>query len=641
MHPISSSSTPGPDSVFVRHDASPGDVVIRIDDRLDLKTISGRDDHMPFLQSADGMKITAYVAGSEVPLSVAQSAGALTINYVPRYFWRGQPGSASTHYANIYAPEDNAGSSAIYSGVPPFYPTGPSQGQDSVSGEKKGDEQARYNQDNEWQRPASTLSLPIGDLAMCYFASNFVLIPRRPFGGSFFEFIVPVLQGQPPDSSVQYALRACAFSALGNRWVSDTVDFHAIGISQYTAALAKTTQNLKNPRLRTTDATLATVLLMGLFESITAKKEMFAWRSHIEGAVQIVQSRGPGRIRTRVEKLLFNSVRMQLIYHTMTADSPPTWNINWWSGENILDSATLRSQRFLMETAQIRRELDRYVKASAGQQAISHKELSMYMLRVRAIDSEMAAFLASLPHECKPYTRALAGDVPDGDYENAEAYPGRVDMYPDISMATVWVGIRSCRLVMSCSIVRCLALTCPPGTDYRTLPECIEETRRCKGLVDDVVAAVPYFLGSVPSMPPISNSRQGTVPQLGPTSASAATSGFACGDDHGHGMPKVLAAYLLIWPLAGAYTHDCATPTQRLYMAGRFKYMGNVLGLRYALLCVETPFRFPSMFMYRDRLIVTGSPANSPPSDGASTASSLPYIGLGRSPANFRASPER
>lgn len=128
------------------------------------------------------------------------------------------------------------------------------------------EEQTRYSPENEWQRPASTLSLPIGELALCYFASNFMLIPRRPFGGRFFEFIVPVLQGQAPDSAVQYALRACAFSALGNRWVSETVDFHAIGLSQYTAALAKTTQSLKDPRLKTADATLATVLLLGLFE---------------------------------------------------------------------------------------------------------------------------------------------------------------------------------------------------------------------------------------------------------------------------------------------------------------------------------------------------------------------------------------
>lgn len=316
----------------------------------------------------------------------------------------------------------------------------------------------------------------------------------------------------------------------------------------------------------------------------------------------------------------------------MTADTPPTWNINWWSGENILDSATVRSQRFLMETSQLRRELERHITSCAGQQHISPDELIMYMLRVRAIDNEMAAFLASLPNEYRPYTLAMAGEVPGGDYENAEAFPGRVDMYSDITMASVWVGIRSCRLVMSYFAVRCMALTYPPGTDYRTLPNFIEEVRRCSSLIDDVVAAVPYFLGSTP---PVSSIVQDTMPygQNRAATSASATSGFACGDDHGHGMPKALAGYLLIWPLAGAYTHDCASPAQRAYMAGRLKYMGNILGLRYALVCQQTPFRFPSMMMYRDRLIVSGTPANSPPS-ASSSVGSPPSVGLGRSPAN-------
>ncbi|KAL1894253.1 hypothetical protein Sste5346_006039 [Sporothrix stenoceras] len=642
---VSSSSPSAVFSLPVRSSLSPGASSASADGMLDLASISGRNDGVPFLQSAEGMETSAFVAGNEVSHDVAEAAGALASGYGSRFFWRGPRYSPATYYAHMYTPENYAtGPTMNVDSSPPRSRMAPSYGGGFVHGEIHDDEeQTRYTPENEWQRPASTLSLPIGELALCYFASNFMLIPRQPFGGTYFEFIVPVLQGQPPDSAMQYALRACAFSALGNRWVSDTVDFHAIGLSQYTAALAKTTQSLKDPRQKTADATLATVLLLGLFESITAKKEMFAWRSHIEGAVQIVHNRGPRKIRSRVEKLLFNSVRMQLIHHSMTADTPPTWSINWRSGENIQDSATVRSQRFLMETSQLRREQERHIATCAGQQSISPDEFSMYLLRVRAIDNEMANFLESIPKEYKPYTLAIAGEVPDGDYENAEAFPGRVDMYSDITMASVWVGIRSCRLVMSCLIVRCMALTCPPGTDYRTLPEFLEEMRRCNSLIADVVAAVPYFLGSTPPVPSIVSDtvmpygQYGQYGHSGPkrrvaTSASA-TSGFACGDDHGHGLPKVLAGYLLVWPLAGAYTHDCASPAQRAYIAGRFKYMGNVLGLRYALVCQQTPFRFPSMMMYRDRLIISGTPANSPPS-ASSSVGSPPSVGLGKTPVN-------
>lgn len=233
---------------------------------------------MPFLYSAPGIQTTAFVAGNEVSHDVAQAAGALAAGYGSRFFWRGQRISPATYYAYIYSPEDYAAGASI-SPSPPSSRSGPgpSHGQGFVYGEVD-DAQTYYNRENEWQRPASTLSLPIGELALCYFASNFMLIPRQPFGGSFFEFIVPVLQGQPPDSAVQYALRACAFSALGNRWVSETVDFQAIGLSQYTAALARTTQSLKDPRQKTADATLAAVLLLGLFEVIIQLTRVLFYR---------------------------------------------------------------------------------------------------------------------------------------------------------------------------------------------------------------------------------------------------------------------------------------------------------------------------------------------------------------------------
>jgi hypothetical protein len=310
---------------------SPSASSVDFDGSLDLASLSGRGDGMPFLHSTTGIETTAFVAGNEVPHDVAHAAGALAAGYGSRFFWRGQRASLASYYAYMYSPEDYATGAAVHSSSPQSRP-GPNQGRDFAYGKVDDDEQTRYTQENGWQRPASTLSLPIGELALCYFASNFMLIPRRPFGSGYLEFIVPVLQDQPPDSAVQYALRACAFSALGNRWVCETVDFHAIGVSQYTAALAKTAQSLKDPRKKTADATLATVLLLGLFEvcmqwyrdmldstcsnrrqSITAKKEMFAWRSHIEGAVQIVQNRGPRKIRSRVEKLLFNAVRLQLV----------------------------------------------------------------------------------------------------------------------------------------------------------------------------------------------------------------------------------------------------------------------------------------------------------------------------------------
>lgn len=62
-----------------------------------------------------------------------------------------------------------------------------------------------------------------------------------------------------------------------------------------------------------------------MYESITAIKEprMLAWRSHIDGAVQIVKARGRANMcSTKTGTLLFNAVRHQLISRTLSTGTP-------------------------------------------------------------------------------------------------------------------------------------------------------------------------------------------------------------------------------------------------------------------------------------------------------------------------------
>ncbi|OAA56226.1 Zn(2)-C6 fungal-type DNA-binding domain protein [Niveomyces insectorum RCEF 264] len=573
------------------------------------------------LAAAGTETTTFFVSGQEVDEEIA-SAAALGF----RPLWRGSPRRGMT------------GAYGAYAGQAPGPPPTADRGATDVAAAATASSVA----------PAAPPTTPIGDLALCYFAANFMLVPRTETAGGFFEYITPVLHDQPRTSALQYALRACAFAALGNRWASDTVDVHAIGISQYTAALAKTTNDLRDPQASKADATLATVLLLGLFENITAKKELVAWRSHIEGAVQIVQKRGTRKLRTRSEQLLFNSVRLQLIAHSMSANTPPQMSVNWWLGESVIDSASVRCQRFALEVSQLRMELNRQVYAYAASAAAVRAAAAArtatatatatatvdgaapapndtvidkakavfrtFLLRVAAIDNEMAAWMPSMPTAYKYHTVAIAGPVPDGDYERAEAFPGRIDAYPDLAVANVWIIARICRLVLSSFMVRCLALLAAdvvaPGAatrqnnDYLASPEYAAALRQCNAVIADLLAAVPYFLGSQPTFQAGVYNKTDN-PQSG--HIAPAMSGFACGDDHGQGgVPKALAGLLLIWPLAAAFTHDAATEAQRAYMSGRLRYIGNVLGLRYALVCAATPFRYPINMIQRDWAIVTG-----------------------------------
>jgi hypothetical protein len=85
-------------------------------------------------------------------------------------------------------------------------------------------------------------------------------------------------------------------------------------ISEYQRALSATHRALRDPDLATSDGVLAAVLLLSIFENISATKMgEFAWGSHVEGAIQLVKARGRKQLQTATGLRLFIAVRTQLV----------------------------------------------------------------------------------------------------------------------------------------------------------------------------------------------------------------------------------------------------------------------------------------------------------------------------------------
>lgn len=127
------------------------------------------------------------------------------------------------------------------------------------------------------------------------------------------EFVVPLLKSEQPAPHFKLAFDACAMASLGNR-VGPGCNFEGKALGSYTKALSATFIALKDPVLSKEDSTLAAVLLLGLFENITAKQlGMLAWGSHIEGAIQLVKAREKKQIRTKTGLALFVATRTQMV----------------------------------------------------------------------------------------------------------------------------------------------------------------------------------------------------------------------------------------------------------------------------------------------------------------------------------------
>lgn len=157
------------------------------------------------------------------------------------------------------------------------------------------------------------IAIPVETRADCHFVSNFILMPQRGSTRGFLDFLMPMLKTEGPSSHLQRAFSACSMALLNN--CSGARNQYAEkALNEYTYALTGTNTALRDPEAQKTDSTLAAVLLLGLFENLTAKQlGMSAWGSHIEGAIQLVKQRGRKQLRTRTGLLLFIAVRTQMV----------------------------------------------------------------------------------------------------------------------------------------------------------------------------------------------------------------------------------------------------------------------------------------------------------------------------------------
>ncbi|EWZ92749.1 hypothetical protein FOWG_05779 [Fusarium oxysporum f. sp. lycopersici MN25] len=437
----------------------------------------------------------------------------------------------------------------------------------------------------------SALQLPVDQQATCHFLSNFVLLPSHDNTRGWMEFVVPLLKSEKQASHFKLAFDACAMASLGNR-VGSGCNFENKALGCYTKALSATFSALKDPVLSKEDSTLAAVLLLGLFENITAKQlGMLAWGSHIEGAIQLVKSRDRKQMRTKTGLALFVATRTQMIIHTLTTGTPPAMGVEWWITDSYKNRYGAECQRLNIRTAELRAESNRLM-ASLARSPENIELLLDIIRRCQTLDQQHVAWANQLPEYFHYKAVAWEDNVPSGNYGMAEVFPGRIDAYQDLWVVSVWNLMRCSRIILASLIVRCAAWVCAP-VDYRTIPEYATAARTCVDTITDIISSVPYQLGWF-------SSRRELLER-------ANLSAFGCGEED---ALKGLPGYFLTWPLTCVQGQDYTTDAQRAWVKGRLEFIGNHLGVRYANVLKQLNVRVPSMLIRRDGLMASPYPAS-------------------------------
>jgi hypothetical protein len=159
------------------------------------------------------------------------------------------------------------------------------------------------------QTMAAQPQLPVEAIAPCYFHFNFIVTPHQRIIRGFNEYLALVAPNRSQYPHFEFVFNACAMASLSQQ-AGDGRRLKASALENYTKALSATSSALWDPEKILQDQTLASVLLLALFENITAaSSSLQAWCSHIEAAVRIVKARGNAQISSKAASDMLVAVR--------------------------------------------------------------------------------------------------------------------------------------------------------------------------------------------------------------------------------------------------------------------------------------------------------------------------------------------
>jgi hypothetical protein len=267
-----------------------------------------------------------------------------------------------------------------------------------------------------------------------------------------------------------------------------------------------------------------------------------------------------------------------------------------WLGMVTEDPVSQSLINLYFETAKLLEENNRTTTLSNRTPKDIQQVLDL-MRKAEALELEFLDWIQALPTSWK-ITSTSYHDMEVENLGTAPVYPGRVDSFQELWMAYKYNNVRSCRLLVSTTIMRCVAWLGGP-TAYPSTTEYETASKQCRSLIEDIIASIPYFFGWDPSI------------------SDAANNGAYKSSNMS--LLKGRAGFFLLWPLFAAATSDFASVTERYFLNGKLQLITDILGINQATIALSVSstgcslkawkltlsqhkFRHPSMLIKRDCL---------------------------------------
>lgn len=346
--------------------------------------------------------------------------------------------------------------------------------------------------------PSPVTSPPyLVDLGINFFMDNYV-VPSGPSPG-FCDYAITILNRRDDDDCpLLAAVQAVGLAGIANTSSTNGAALAREARSLYGTALQGIAAALHQSSQAVQDSTVLAIIITGMFETMTCVDEdsMSAWTSHIDGAANLLVHRGSAQFETELGFSIFQEAFSYLLvsYSRLEKPLPPRIRLLRADAARLvrIDDPIWAVCSAHMEVLDLHHQVD-----PDSNEPRLQADWQRLLLRAFEIDARLDSLFEHLEPTWQYKT------VIDPSASPSIVFLGRFHIYHDIWIAKVWIGMRSCRIMLNL-IIRTLlqreaAAWAPreldPGGTYDGMAR--KTQRTIERLRDDILASVPQMMGFV------------------------------------------------------------------------------------------------------------------------------------------------
>lgn len=294
--------------------------------------------------------------------------------------------------------------------------------------------------------------------------------------------------------------------------------------------------SLQNPKTAKLDATLMTVMLLGLFELVTcaSPQSLKAWTSHINGATAIAKVRGQNQVQTHIGRNIFTNLRSQVLVDCIQRRKIVPPEIMEWS-EAAKEHKITRASRRGTDLFPIIARLC-YLRA-VDEDAMA--EDPALIAKAKFIDEDLVVWADAFPDFMRfKVVQATPSESICSNYYHT---------YPNTWIVSGWNLWRCSRILIHEVIMKWLS-----RHPTYNLTQMRESEAVLREMNADICASVPFLFG----------------------------------ENHPGGsstyVPRAAAGTNVLWPVYVAATMDTTSPSTRAWCIIQLEKLGKTMGIRQA-----------------------------------------------------------